>query len=180
MQAKLAPVRTTTSGVTTQAAVNFPGFQQIFDFTSAGSESSVTATGNGDTDKEYKIVVRNLGTGAVVRLRLNADTGANYGYQFVQNLSGTITANRATNATSITLNDYLSSADCALLTPAGFIKTCFKMNNNYTSGTTMAAIYLAGHSWNNTANVTSLGFSTDTGNFTAGTRITVFARRSNV
>ena len=58
MRAKLNPV-TLASGL--PAKISFPGFQKIFDFTSAGSEAAVNVPVDGDTDKEYKVVIRNTG-----------------------------------------------------------------------------------------------------------------------
>lgn len=163
----------------TKGKLNFPGFQEILDFTSAGSESSVSVAVDGDTDKEYKIVFRNL-TSVTCYMRLNGDTGASaYGYQQLQNDNGTITASRGTTSVMSFFNA-LSNNIYTLLTPTGFVKTGFAERNLYTSGTTMRGVVGIGHSYNSTSNITAISFFTDSGNFTAGTRITVYARRSNV
>ena len=160
------------------ARLNFPGFQEILDFTSAGSESSVSVTVDGDTDKEYKIIIRNL-TSQQIYIRPNNDSGAtNYGYQYLLNNAGTITAARNVT-TSIFPTGTLSEDTYTFLTPTGFLKTAFNDRNGYTSGTTIGLFLVAGSVWNSTSNVTSLDFVSASGNFTTGTRITVYARRSN-
>jgi hypothetical protein len=172
MQAKLNP--------TGSAKINFPGFQEILDFTSAGSESSVSVTVDGDTDKEYIICANNTDTGEVILLRLNNDSTANkYGRQYIYNNAGTITSARQTDA-SFRLTRILGLGVFNLLTPTGFLKTGFWISPAYTSGTTIGNILIEGLSFNSTSNVTSLDFLMESGNFTSGTRITVYCRRSNV
>jgi hypothetical protein len=176
MYAKLNPTRGT---VDAKGKLNFPGFQEILDFTSAGSESSVSVTVDGDTDKEYKIVVRNT-TAQVIALLLNNDnTAAHYGFQYLDNTAGSVTAARTTAALIYTAYA-LGLCNVSLLTPTGFLKTAFTSQGIYTSGTTINQYNMFGQVWNSTANVTSLDFSPASGNFTSGTRITVYARRSNV
>jgi hypothetical protein len=168
MQAKLNPL----------GKVNFPGFQEILDFTSAGSESSVSVTIAADTDKEYKILVRNLDTADAVNLLLGGDTST-YGFQCLKNTAGTIAAARDTSEATIILCPALSLCEATLLTPTNFLKTLFVSQATYTSGTTMANYNLYSYVYDGTATFTSLDFSSASGNFTAGTRITVFARRTN-
>jgi hypothetical protein len=178
MQAKLNPQFTSGSSTATAGKLNFPGFQEILDFTSAGSESSVSVTVDGDTDKEYKIFIRNLSSSAQMSLYLNNDKTTAYGYQYLLNNAGSISAYRGASTTIFQIS-FLGINEATLLTPQGFIKTCFFMNGQYSSGTTMVISYINGRSYNSTSNITSLNFESDTGNFTAGTCITVYARRSN-
>ena len=167
---KLNPVGT--------AKLNFPGFQEILDFTSAGSESSVSVTVDGDTDKEYKIVYRSAGSDQTV-LRLNNDSTANiYGRQYILNDAG-ISAGRSTDS-GFSMSWTTGLLTFSLLTPTSFIKTLFFDFNRWSSGTTISFFGLQGWSYNSTSNITSLNFLTTSGNFTSGTRITVYARRSNV
>jgi len=175
MQTKLNPTR---GDVDAKGKLNFPGFQEILDFTSAGSESSVSAAVDGDTDKEYKIIVRNLDTADSVNLLLGGDTST-YGYQRMTNTAGTIAAAGDTSEATIILCPALSLCEATLLTPSGFQKTLFLNQSTYTSGTTMANFNLYAYAYDGTATFTSLDFSSASGNFTAGTRITVYARRSN-
>ena len=60
--------------------LNFPGFQEILDFTATGSEASVSVAVDGDTDKEYIIDIRNTST-TWFTIRFNNNSGANYGDQ---------------------------------------------------------------------------------------------------
>jgi hypothetical protein len=160
------------------AKLSFPGFQEIGDFTSAGGEASWSLAVDGDTDKEYLIYVKNMDTADVIFMQLNGDTGTNYGYQQLRNAAGTIEATRVTNAAymNYAYDDGVNWS--MLLTPTGFIKTSFNMGCRTSTGTTIDRLIVEGYSWNNTANVTSIGWVMSSGNFTAGTRITVYARRS--
>jgi hypothetical protein len=162
----------------TIAKLNFPGFQEILDFTATGSESSVSVTVDGDTDKEFVIVLAPLGVG--IGLRLNNDsTAGKYGYQYLQNSVGSIAAGRGTGTFFYALQPATGTYVAHLLTPSGFIKTSFVRNGQYTTGTTISDFNCIGESFNSTANITSLNFFSGS-NWTSGTRITVYARRSNV
>jgi hypothetical protein len=166
---------------TGSARVNFPGFQEILDFTSAGGEASVSVTVDGDTDKEYKILIRSFEPGGYLIYRFNADTGANYGRQYLFNNGGTISAARGTGEAKMYCSvGFLTFSEILLSTPSGLVKTHYQICGKYTSGNTVNQSYLDGNVWNSTAKPTSITFSRDTDNFTAGTRITVYARRSNV
>jgi hypothetical protein len=179
MRGKFNPVTTTTGGVTTPvAAVQFPGFQEIFDFTSAGGEASVTATVASDTDKEY--IIYQYGVEATnLQVRFNADTGNNYGFQDIENNSGTISAARgATSKIYGRLASGKAGGFIHIIAPTGLIKTAFSMDCGYTSGTTMGSFYIVGGSWNNTAQITAITILPGTGTFSAGSRIVIYARRS--
>jgi hypothetical protein len=169
MQCKLNP--------NSSVKVNFPGFQEILDFTSAGSESSVSVTVDGDTDKEYKIVIRGIGAD-LVWLRLDGATSG-YGSQYLMNNAGTITSARATNGALIEAGAY-NIIEGSLLTPTGFIKTFFSSEIRYSSGTTIGLTFTSGWAYNSTSNITTMDFIASNPNFASGTRITVYARRSNV
>jgi hypothetical protein len=156
----------------------FPDFDKILDFTSAGSESSTSVNVNGDTDLEYKIIANNLDADYYT-VRLNDDTTlANYGGQYLINSAGTISAWRGTTGYILPVNA-LTLTDATILTPAGFTKTCFRIENRYTSGTTIGLSGEWGLVWNSTANVTKISFVMSSGNFTSGTRIIVYRRRVN-
>ena len=171
MRSKLNPQGT--------SKINFPGFQEILDFTATGSESSVALTVDGDVDKEYRITIRNTSTTDSVCLRINNDSTANrHGRRYLQNYLGTITSNQNTG-TFWYLGFVGGSGITEVLTPTGLIKTCFTQSNNYASGTTIENCYIAGNSFNSTANVTLLYFLMSSGAFPTGTRITIYARRSN-
>jgi hypothetical protein len=155
---------------------SFPGFQRIGDFTSAGTESSYMLNVNGDTDKEYRIASRTLGSDQIY-LRLNGDSGLNYGTQYLYT-GGTPTAGRDARAQFGVGTAAYGMTTWTLLTPPGFVKTMNYNERAYTSGTTLQYYTTAGANWNNTANVTTLNFVKSAGNFIAGERITVYVRRS--
>jgi hypothetical protein len=158
------------------AKINFPGFQEILDFTSAGSESSVSVAVDGDTDKEYKIVISTAADTNGVILKLN-NAATNYGYQRIANFEGTIAALRDTTQTNMIISSYKGISESTLLTPTGFPKTLMASFGGILSGTTVRYCNIYGHTYNSTSNVTSLDFSCSSGNFTSGTRICVYARR---
>jgi hypothetical protein len=161
---------------------SFPGFQRIGDFTSAGTESSYSLAVNGDTDKEYMINFFNANPSNFLYFRLNNDSGGtSYGYQYLFNGSGSVSAARGVSS-FLNTSQYLSESTYRLLTPMGMVKTCYNSVGSYnsgtSSGTTLHRYAATGSVWDSTANVTSLNFSLDSGNFTAGTRITVYVRRT--
>jgi hypothetical protein len=156
--------------------VSFPDFDKILDFTSAGSESSVSATVTNDL--EYKIIIRNLDTADAINMLVNGDTST-MGYQRITNTARTIAALRDTSEATILVCPALGFSDTTLLAPSGFISTIFSDQTTYTSGTTIGLKALYGYSYDGTAALTSLDFSSASGNFTAGTRIIVYRRRVN-
>jgi len=177
MQAKLNPQY--VSG-TAQGKLNFPGFQEILNFTSVGSESSISVTVDGDVDKEYKVIVRNLITDQHIYMRMNADAGAtSYGYQRIYNDGGNISAARGT-LSGFYVNPIKGLNEYSIFTPTGFLKTGFMTAARYDSGTALNVSYIAGSVYNSTSNITSLGFYPASGNFVTGTSIIVYARRSNL
>jgi hypothetical protein len=178
---KLRPTFTSGSSTSGNGKLNFPGFQEVLDFTATGSESSTSCTVDSNTDKEYIILVRNVATGtSSVLLKLNNDgTAGNYGYQYLYNASGSITAARATsNAYFMGESAYKTLSVKHLLTPNGFTKILWNCLNEYSSGTTVGNNSVFGYVHNTTSNITSIDFASSSGNFTSGTRIVVYARRS--
>ena len=177
---KLNPMTPSSpSSTSVVGKLNFPGFQEILDFTSAGSESSVSVAVDGDTDKEYKIVTR-YGGGENITLKLNNDsTTSIYGEQRLANGAGTVSAARYTRAFML-VGLYQGMGVMTLLTPTGFIKTSFMEAQYWQTGTNVNSYWASGQVYNSTSNITSLVFSLDNAsNFPSGTRITVFARRSS-
>lgn len=170
MRAKLNPVKADI--------FKFHGLLEILDFTSAGSESSVSATVDGDADREYVMLIRNLDAADAVNLLLNGDTST-YGFQSMTNTAATMAAARDTSEATIILCPALSITEAFLATPTGLQKTLNSYQGTYSSsGTTIANFNIYAYAYDGTANITSLDFSSASGNFTAGTRITVYKRKS--
>jgi hypothetical protein len=161
------------------AKLNFPGYQEIFDFLSVGGETSVPCFVDSDTDKDFIIYTRNTNSSYTILLRLNSDAGANYGQQQGYDYQGTIYAGRNTNLTALNINaSYPSASIGSLIAPVGGTKKLICQDLLYVSGTTIDLTRKVVGVWNNTASINLFTFLMSTGNFTAGTRITVFARRS--
>lgn len=161
-----------------QGEVEFDGYQELMNWTSAGSESSVSLTVDGDTDMEYVIESRNLDVDDRVGLRLNNDSTAGiYGLQYILNSSGTITAARGTEAVMF-ITDDLGRGSVTISTINGFTKFLLNNVSGYTSGTTIPTLRLFGRVYNSTNNIISLNFISESGNFTAGTNIRVLGRKS--
>lgn len=158
------------------SVINFPGFQKIADFIATGNESSFSVDVDGDTDKEYYIYGMNLSQ--ICDVTLNKDSGSNYPYKYVFNNAGTLsTAGDVTGCVvGVTANSIFS---INLICRPGILKMSFSHAANYTSGTTINTGTVYASSWNNTANITSITFTGRSGNFGSGTRISVYARRSN-
>jgi len=169
--------RMTLIGVTGALSQPFPDFDKILDFTSAGSESSTSV--NVTNDLEYKILIPKTASSPAIWLRINNDsTASKYGRQYIFNRAGSISAARGTSS-GFDLGSGQDLYELTLLAPTGFIKTLFLNRGAYTSGTTMGSYILDGWSFNSTSDLTSLNFVSQSGNFTAGTRIIVYRRRQN-
>ena len=159
-----------------QGKVEFDGYQELMNWTSAGSESSVSLTVDGDTDMEYVIEARNLNPTYSISMRFNNDSGNNYGYQRLLNSGGSISANRNSgSACNLAMESCYSIKTLSVLN--GLIKIDNMFNNTYSSGTTIGLLILWGFVYNSTSNITSIIFATE-GNFTAGTNIRVLGRRA--
>lgn len=170
-QVKLSPYN--------NAKITFNGLQEISDFTATGAEASLAVTTNSDTDKEYIIYVSNKSATQGILVRLNNDSGANYGYQAVDNNAGTITGIQNTSSTSMpqitnTTTDYFMF----LQAPTSFQKMAIFQYARWSSGTTITQQGQVGFIYNSTANITSLNFISASGNFASGTRIIVYVRRA--
>lgn len=170
MGGKLRPIN--------DAKISFPGWQRVLDFVATGSESSKDVTVAGDTDREFLIIARNLTSGQSVNVKLNNDSGAaKYGQQYLYNGSGTLSAGRDTG-TFLEVGQLYTSGCIRLSTNSGFLKCALGVWGKHSSGTTISQVNFVGWSYNATANITSLNFYCPSGNWTAGTKITVLVRRA--
>lgn len=174
--AKLSPKTVTVSGTTTAIAkVKFPGMQKIVDFVSDNTVSSLNVTVDGDTDKEYIIYVKDAGTTTGIYQRLNGDS-VNYGRQTILDTAGSITASRNTTNTIGFPLPYSGSMTHLFCLPD--IVLGQQIHNDWTSGTTIGTFKYDSMSFNSTANVVTISFNAYSGNFATGTRIIIYARRS--
>jgi hypothetical protein len=133
---------------------------------------------NGDVDKEYKIYVY-MPSVKTVYVRLNNDGGSNYGRRYVDNNNGSVTTAGDAVVCFYTGGGFgVEMAELSLLTPSSNIKTCLVMRCDLISGTTIRDINVTGYSYNSTANITLLSFLSSSAEFSAGTKISVYARRA--
>lgn len=138
------------------------------DFTPPTTEYGLTSLTisslNGEADKLYELRVRTINTKADgdTYLRINNDTGTNYGYQRVSGADTTADATRDTSETYDTLNVCGTSGNIGytqaiIYAKSGYIRTILQQQSGYIATTTISSIRLYGYSWNNTAdNITSL------------------------
>lgn len=127
---------------------------------------------DGNLDKEYRLICRfinNYNGTATYSLRMNGDTGSNYGFQQLYGDGTTAGATRGTG-TSMRLrsNGYALNAvgmvDTVIYSKSGFVRTVLTNNVDNISGTTIGAIGSFGQSWNNTSdNIISLTIFEESG-----------------
>lgn len=157
--------------------MKFPGSQRIYDWTSAGTEASKSFPVNSDKDLEYLIFANNTNTVQPFRILLNNDSGTNYGFQHGINTAGTISSSTSSYAALAEIGA-LENAWIRVMCPVGFQKAAFMERAGYSSGSTLSRHVTIAHNWGSTVEVKSLDFVSNSGNFVAGTRFIIFARRS--
>jgi len=142
-------------------------WERIYDVTLTEAATSLTISGlNGDVDEEYLLeskVVNGYNGACSCDLRLNNDSGANYGRQYFYGLDSAVTSARATTDTYLgtigggaALSD-VNLSSLKLFAKTGFVRTAIHSLIAGIITTTARQILLQGSSWNNTAdNITSL------------------------
>ena len=160
-------------------------YQVVYD---SGELSGATTTIDienleGDTDKEYKLIIRTVNgySGASQTLvRLNDDSSANYGVQYLRGRISSATAARATAGTSMCIANASATSLGAIIfgefdiyAVSGNERTLIQTGTGDISGTTVSDINLQGHSWNNTADeLVSINiFSAQTNGLGVGSRV---------
>lgn len=127
--------------------------------------TSLTISGlNGDVDEEYILeskVVNGYNGTAGAAVRLNNDTGTNYGYQFLQGVDTTASAARSTGdrayINSGTALGHIAHSRTSIFAKSGFVRTILNELCSQIVTTTVSLVGIWGMSWNNTAdNITSL------------------------
>jgi len=154
----------------------------------AGVQTSITVSGlHGDIDKEYLLstkLVNGYNGATTLYLRPNNDTGTNYGYQRLYNSDATTAAALRDNAdTHVCLNyadaiDKLGVANASIYAKSGYARTILTQSAEAITGTTVTAVNLFGHSWNNTVDeITSLVLYADqTNGIGTGSQITLYKK----
>ena len=171
-------------------------FKAGSDFTPAGpgeirgEQTSITISGlAGNTDEEYQLearIVNGYNGGCNYKLRVNNDSGSNYGMQELY----AYTTNKGAARSVL---DYWEFQVAAVLGDVGQSKVIIHAKSGYVRtsileyvksvvGTTITLIRLAGQSWNNTADeITSLVILADqTNGLGVGSQITLWRRSKKV
>lgn len=167
-------------------------WQRVYSNTLAAAATSVTISGlDGNTAEEYILrarIINGYNGGAEYDVRLNNDSGNNYGHQYLGGINTTVATSRNTATTKFysgyadALNQ-ISMFEQNIYAKSGYIRTAItKQMPRSVSGTTCASLYMFGHSWNNTAdNITSIVVIADKANgIGIGSVIELYAKRSKI
>lgn len=132
------------------------------------SASSVTFTSlTGNTAVLYYWSSQSKGTAGddTVRVRLNGDTGTNFGYQVANATGSSGSGIQGAYAKMVTVygrSAYGIFQEGLLFAQAGFTRLCVSNAADGINGTTVAALNVGATSWNNTADeITSISFMND-------------------
>jgi len=133
------------------------------------AETSITISDlEGDTDQEYRLIVRQINDDATTSnlyIRLNNDSGSNYGHQFIRGIDSAASAGRNTSKTEMNIlasdidQDELSFTEVILYAKSGKVRTAIAIGGLEVVGgsTTVEAVGIRGFSWSNTADeITSI------------------------
>ena len=162
---------TSTSGLKT-GALEVQGsvygtWQKVYSTTLEAAATSVTISGlDGNTDVMYRVVVRKtFGSDSRGDVRLNNDSGSNYGYQEITGAGSSIAASRSTTFSGIlnaaggatSFSGYIGMSETIIYAKSGYVRTALCSTSRDISGTTVNNIMLVGCSWSNTTdNITNL------------------------
>jgi hypothetical protein len=127
-------------------------------------------------------------TNGSMAIQVNGDTGANYGYQFIDGNNATTTAARTTGFTSFQLHPYsgplqneLTLFDWLLYAKSGKIRTALLKQTTRITGTTVGDLSMTGECWNNTVdNITYMRIYGSTGQpnpINVGSRLILLKKR---
>lgn len=146
--------------------------------------SALTIFGlEGDTDEQYMLDCNFVDKDTVgyYLLRLNGDSGSNYGYQYVQgqdnviaSLRDVLTAIRIGNTST---DGYVANSNLLLHAKSGFVRTTLSTDGFSITGSTVDLLRVAGWSWDNTVDeITSMTISTTADNMAVGSTISLYRR----
>lgn len=140
----------------------------------------------GDTDLVYYIkarIVNGYAGATLYTVRLNNDSGTNYGHQYFFGLSTSAGAGRGTHTGILFANAASGNISCGELllnAKSGVVRTIVNSYAESIAGTTITYIYEMGQSWNNTADqITSLVvLANQTNGIGIGSEISLWCRRA--
>jgi len=148
--------------------------------------TSITISGlSGDLDKEYRLLCRFIGSGAVgdYKLTFNTDTAANYGHQEINGVNATAAAVRNTSIAYLGIGNtgttaYQSFSDTVIYAKSGKVRTALSKYAYDITGTTVTGIVQRGYSWNNTVdNITQMVITPAANLIGIGSRIILLKKR---
>jgi len=164
------------------------GWAKLYDSTLSSAATSVTISGlAGDTDVEYKLearIVNGYNGEAYYTLTFNTDTGANYGYQYINGVNTTTSATRsAASGMVVGSNDAinkLSLSEMKIHAKSGYLRTAINEHSRSIATTTVTSIHEVGYVWNNTTdNITQMVITSDGANgLGIGTQLTLWGRKT--
>ena len=152
----------------------------------SSTAASITITGlSGNSDKEYRLICRFIGSGAVgdYKLTFNTDTAANYGHQEINGVNATAAAVRNTSIAYLGIGNtgttaYQSFSDTVIYAKSGKVRTALSKYAYDITGTTVTGIVQRGYSWNNTVdNITQMVITPAANLIGIGSRIILLKKR---
>lgn len=132
--------------------------QVVFDYEVIGSAVTSINTGNilnGDEDGWYTIIFRGIGCTSAAWLRLNGDSGANYGLRAIRANDTTVGNFSSTTDTGISIGYSNADTDSSfsivkLYAKSGTVRLCTKIFALDIDGKTVMYLDNGGSVWNNT------------------------------
>lgn len=140
-------------------------FQKVYDSGDlAAAATSITITGlNGNNEKEYVLISKDISGGGELRMHFNNDTGNNYGYQEIYGISGSAYAYQDTSENGVIINSPGATSGRIgfgihkIYAKSGYRRTVISKQAEEIYGTTVNACSMFGYVWNNTSdNITSI------------------------
>jgi len=143
--------------------------------------TAVSITGlTGETDVLYKLLLRSVNDHTTetqqAHMRINADTAANYDYQYLTASLGTVASSRALSVTyfgyithGVATYEDVGTTVAYIYAKSGEYRSCV-----YLSGAHGRTTFVEGRWKNKVSEITSLDFFTEFGNFGVGTRFILF------
>jgi hypothetical protein len=163
-------------------------FELISTTIASGSSASVTFSSIPATYKHLQLRLTNRGVYATTNdllnlLRFNGDTGANYAWHGLQGDGSSVYANNGTSVTSICAGVFPGGSSTADSFSGAIVDILDYANTNKNTTTRMLSgshtatgknIKLTSGVWFNTSAITSLTLTTEIGNFTSGSRFSLY------
>ena len=171
-----------------QGDIDYDSWQLEYENTLSSATTTVTISSlTGDTDEVYLLKVRMVNGysgGAGCRVRINNDSGSNYGLQYLRAVSTSVSSARSAENTTYTsfsvasaLGDIVAS-ETVIYSKSGDVRTVVQPSIGGVTGTTVTETLFQGYSWNNTGTeITSLViFSNQTNGLGEDTYISLYKK----